>query len=129
MRRASRSSRPGRRSTPLEEAKSGTSRSRSSSPERSSSSSSRSVRPGGSPRSARAAPALPAGGADGAGETLTLLDGFDFTESFEGKPLLRIKADRTVGYGTAAGLAPNLYAGEKVTLTVYPYDGAPVRCR
>jgi len=85
-----------------------------------------SFRPGGKPsqRPGRAGPS--GGGADGAGEATTLLDGFDFTESFEGKPLLRIKADRTVGYGTAAGLAPNLYAGEKVTLTVYPDDGAPV---
>src|SRR5262249_49932484 len=43
-----------------------------------------------------------------------------------GKPLMRIKADRTVGYGPAAGLPPNLYAGEKVTLTVYQDDGKPV---
>jgi len=60
------------------------------------------------------------------GEATTLLDGFDFTETVAGKPLLRIKADHTVGYGPGAGLAPDLYAGEKVTLTVYPDDGAPV---
>ncbi len=39
---------------------------------------------------------------------------------------MRIQADRTIGYGPAAGLAPNLYAGEKVALTVYPDDGPPV---
>jgi lipopolysaccharide export system protein LptA len=60
------------------------------------------------------------------GQATTLLDGFDFTESVAGRPLLRIKADRTIGYGPGAGLAPDLYAGEKVTLTVYPDDGAPV---
>ncbi|HTY41341.1 MAG TPA: LptA/OstA family protein [Thermoanaerobaculia bacterium] len=60
------------------------------------------------------------------GQATTMLDGFDFTEESGGKPILRIKADRTVGYGAAAGLAPDLYAGEKVTLTVYPDDGAPV---
>ena len=83
-----------------------------------------SFRPGGRPsqRPGRRAPQDP----DGAGQATTLLDGFDFTESVGGKPLLRIKADRTVGYGTAAGLAPDLYAGEKVTLTVYPDDGSPV---
>ncbi len=69
-------------------------------------------------------PASPAG--DASGEATTLLDGFDFTESIGGKPLLRIQADRTVGYGPAAGLAPHLYAGEKVTLTVYPEEGSPV---
>ena len=60
------------------------------------------------------------------GQATSLLDGFDFTESVAGKPLMRIKADRTIGYGPGAGLPPDLYAGEKVTLTVYPDDGAPV---
>lgn len=69
-------------------------------------------------------PASPHG--DASGQATTLLDGFDFTESVGGKPLLRIQAARTVGYGPAAGLAPHLYAGEKVTLTVYPEEGAPV---
>ena len=83
----------------------------------------------------------PSGGADGpaagqeralppapeaSGQATTLLEGFDFTESVRGKPLMRIQADRTIGYGPAAGLAPNLYAGEKVALTVYPDDGPPV---
>ncbi len=69
-------------------------------------------------------PRLP--GPDSAGQPTTLLDGFDFTETVAGKPLLRIKADRTVGYGPGAGVPPNLYTGEKVTLTAYPDDGAPV---
>ena len=86
-----------------------------------------SFRPGRRPTSGRAS------GADGLastertrGQATTLLDGFDFTESVAGKPLMRIKADRTIGYGPGAGLPPDLYAGEKVTLTVYPDDGAPV---
>ena len=70
--------------------------------------------------------AVPAPGDGLRGQATTLLDGFDFTEESGGKPLLRIKADRTIGYGAGAGLAPDLYAGEKVTLTVYPDDGAPV---
>jgi LPS export ABC transporter protein LptC len=65
-------------------------------------------------------------GVDAAGEPTTLLDGFDFTETVGGKSLLRIQADRTVGYGPGAGLPPNLYSGEKVTLTAYPEDGEPV---
>jgi LPS export ABC transporter protein LptC len=60
------------------------------------------------------------------GQATTLLEGFDFTESVKGKPLMRIKADRTIGYGAAAGLPPDLYAGEKVELTVFPDDGPPV---
>ncbi len=60
------------------------------------------------------------------GQATTLLDGFDFTEESGGKPVLRIKADHTVGYGPGAGLAPDLYAGQKVTLTLYPDDGRPV---
>ncbi len=63
---------------------------------------------------------------DASGQATTLLEGFDFTESLHGKPMMRIRADRTVGYGPAAGLAPNLYAGEKVELTVYPDDGPPL---
>ena len=70
----------------------------------------------------RALPPAP----EASGQATTLLEGFDFTESVRGKPLMRIQADRTIGYGPAAGLAPNLYAGEKVALTVYPDDGPPV---
>ncbi|HWZ86765.1 MAG TPA: LptA/OstA family protein [Thermoanaerobaculia bacterium] len=76
--------------------------------------------PGGSNRS------VPAPGADVHGQATTLLNGFDFTEESRGKPTMRIKADRTIGYGAGAGLAPDMYAGEKVTLTLYPDDGAPV---
>ena len=70
----------------------------------------------------RAMPPAP----DASGQATTLLEGFDFTESVKGKPLMRIKADRTIGYGPAAGLPPDLYAGEKVELTVFPDDGPPV---
>ncbi len=70
-------------------------------------------------------PALPPA-PEASGQATTLLEGFDFTESLKGKPLMRIQADRTIGYGPAAGLPPNLYSGEKVVLTVYPDDGPPV---
>jgi LPS export ABC transporter protein LptC len=86
-----------------------------------------SFRPARRPASGRRAGAEALGSSERAlGQATTLLEGFDFTESVAGKPLLRIKADRTIGYGPGAGLAPDLYAGEKVTLTVYPDDGAPV---
>lgn len=86
-----------------------------------------SFRPGRRPASGRRGGAEALGSSDRArGQATTLLDGFDFTESVAGKPLLHIKADRTIGYGPGAGLAPDLYDGEKVTLTVYPDDGAPV---
>lgn len=71
-----------------------------------------------------AAASVPTGG--DAGEATTLLSGFDYTESVGEKPLFRIRSDRTVGYGTGAGLPPNRYALERVSLTVYPEDGAPV---
>ena len=86
-----------------------------------------SFRPGRRPAASPARGKLVGAGApDAAGEPTTLLDGFDFTETVGGKPLLRIRAARTIGYGSGAGLAPNLYTGEKVTLTAYPEDGAPV---
>lgn len=86
-----------------------------------------SFRPGRRPATGAAKGRPPgAPGVDAAGEPTTLLDGFDFTETIRGKPLLRIQAARTIGYGPGAGLPPNLYTGEKVTLTVYPDDGAPV---
>jgi lipopolysaccharide transport protein LptA len=68
---------------------------------------------------------VPAGRDAGEAAT-TLLSGFDYTESVGEKPLFRIRSDRTVGYGAGAGLPPNRYALEKVALTVYPEDGAPV---
>ena len=44
-----------------------------------------------------------------AGQATTVLKGFDYTESVKGKPLFHIQSERTVGYGPAAGLLPNLY--------------------
>ena len=61
-----------------------------------------------------------------AGQATTVLKGFDYTETLRGKPLFHIQSERTVGFGAAAGLLPNLYALEKVALTVYPETGAPV---
>jgi lipopolysaccharide transport protein LptA len=61
-----------------------------------------------------------------AGQATTLLSGFDYTESVGEKPIFRIRSDRTVGYGAGAGLPPNRYALEKVSLTVYPEDGEPL---
>ncbi len=66
------------------------------------------------------------GGSPETGEATTLLSGFDYTESVGDKPLFRIRSDRTVGFGAGAGLPPNLYALERVSLTVYPEDGPPV---
>lgn len=60
------------------------------------------------------------------GQPTTLLSGFDYTESVGEKPLFRIRSERTVGFGTGAGLPPNWYALEKVSLTVYPEQGSPV---
>ncbi|HEY6064639.1 MAG TPA: LPS export ABC transporter periplasmic protein LptC, partial [Thermoanaerobaculia bacterium] len=62
----------------------------------------------------------------GEGQPTTLLSGFDYTESVGEKPLFRIRSNRTVGYGAGAGLPPNRYALEQVTLTIYPETGAPV---
>jgi LPS export ABC transporter protein LptC len=81
-------------------------------------------RPGTGGRRAEAIPEAPAGAE--AGQATTVLKGFDYTETVRGKPLFRIQAKRTVGFGPAAGLLPNLYALEKVTLTVYPDSGDPV---
>lgn len=88
-----------------------------------------SFRPGHRPKegAARATEALPDPPASSeAGQPTTVLKKFDYTESLRGKTLFHIQSDRTVGYGPAAGLLPNLYALEKVTLTVYPETGAPV---
>lgn len=77
--------------------------------------------------------ATPAGAVPGvspeAGEATTLLSGFDYTESVGEKPLFRIRSDRTVGFGAGAGLPPNLYSLERVSLTVYPEEGPPVTVR
>jgi len=57
---------------------------------------------------------------------MTVSKGFDYTETVRGKPIFRIQSDRTVGFGPAAGLVPNVYALEKVSLTLYPDQGAPL---
>jgi LPS export ABC transporter protein LptC len=62
----------------------------------------------------------------GAEQPTTVLSGFDYTETVRGKPVFRIRSERTVGFGAAAGLAPDRYALEAVHLTLYPEDGAPV---
>jgi lipopolysaccharide export system protein LptA len=85
-----------------------------------------SFRSGRRPSSGHRGAAAPGSATEGRGQATTLLEGFDFTETLRGKPLMRIKADRTIGYGPGAGLAPDLYSGEKITLTVYPDDGGPV---
>ena len=84
-------------------------------------------RPGHRPasRSAAEAPPRPPAAGD-AGLPMTVSKGFDYTETVGGKPLFRIQSDRTVGFGPAAGLVPNVYALEQVSLTLYPEQGAPV---
>jgi LPS export ABC transporter protein LptC len=86
-----------------------------------------SFRPGRRPSSGATREALPEppGAAEG-GQPTTVLKGFDYTETVQGKPVFHIQSQRTVGYGPAAGLLPNLYALERVTLTVYPETGSPV---
>jgi len=85
-------------------------------------------------------PASPAGGRSSTGSRETsrtesavdgdqptaVLSGFDYTESVGEKPLFRIRSERTIGFGPGAGLPPNRYALEKVSLTVYPEEGEPV---
>jgi lipopolysaccharide export system protein LptA len=85
-----------------------------------------SFRSGRQPRSAGAAHPIPA--ARDAGPATTLSSGFDFTESVRGRPIFRIKAKKTAGFGAGPGpgSSPELYAGEGITLTVYPDSGAPV---
>jgi lipopolysaccharide export system protein LptA len=73
------------------------------------------------PRSVGNVPAAGEGG-----QPTTVLSGFDYTESVGERPLFRIRSDRTVGFGAGAGLPPNRYALERVSLTVYPEEGAPV---
>lgn len=86
-----------------------------------------SFRPGRRPASGASKEAMPAlPGAANGGQPTTVLKQFEYTETVRGKPAFRIRADRTVGFGAAAGLMPDLYALEKVTLTVYPDTGSPV---
>lgn len=89
-----------------------------------------SFRPGRRPSSGRAsdaAPRPPPG--QEAGQPMTVSKGFDYTETVGGKPIFRIQSERTVGFGPAAGLVPNVYALEQVVLTLYPERGAPVTVR
>ncbi len=88
-----------------------------------------SFRPGRRPssRPADAVPGTPA--AQDAGQAMTVSKGFDYTETVGGKPLFRIQSERTVGFGPAAGLVPNAYVLEQVSLTLYPERGAPVTVR
>lgn len=77
--------------------------------------------PGERPKAIGTVPADPE-----AGQPTTVLSGFDYTESVGEKPLFRIRSERTVGFGTGAGLPPNWYALEKVALTIYTEAGTPV---
>jgi LPS export ABC transporter protein LptC len=88
-------------------------------------------RPGRRPaRGASGRENLPAiGTSKDAGEATTVLKGFDYTETFKGKPLFHIQAERTVGFGPSAGLVPNVYVLERVTLTAYPEQGDAVTVR
>jgi lipopolysaccharide export system protein LptA len=88
-----------------------------------------SFRPGRRPssRGGEAVPSPPAAGEDGL--PMTVSKGFDYTETVGGKPLFRIQSERTVGFGAAAGLVPNAYALEQVSLTLYPEQGAPLTVR
>jgi LPS export ABC transporter protein LptC len=89
-----------------------------------------SFRPGRRPSSSRgseSAPRPPPG--QEAGQPMTVSKGFDYTETVGGKPIFRIQSERTVGFGPAAGLIPNVYALEQVVLTFYPEAGAPVTVR
>ncbi|HKA35283.1 MAG TPA: LptA/OstA family protein [Thermoanaerobaculia bacterium] len=90
-----------------------------------------SFRPGRRPssRGADALPRPPVAGEDGL--PMTVSKGFDYTETVGGKRTFRIQAERTVGFGAAAGQVPNSYALEGVSLTLYPEQGqgAPVTVR
>ena len=84
----------------------------------------RGLRPGVSPAASRSR-AIPAASAEG-GRPTTVLSGFEYTETVRGRPAFRIRAERTIGFGPAAGLAPDRYALEKVSLRLYPESGEPI---
>jgi lipopolysaccharide export system protein LptA len=89
-----------------------------------------SFRPGRRPSSSRASVAVPSPpSGEQAGQPMTVSRGFDYTETVGGKPIFRIQSERTVGFGPAAGLVPNVYALERVVLTFHPEAGAPVTVR
>jgi lipopolysaccharide export system protein LptA len=85
-----------------------------------------SFRPGRRPGSSTPPPQAEGEGPPGAGQATTVLSGVDFTESVRGRPLFRIRSEKTVGFGPGAGLLPNWYALENVELTVYTEEGTPV---
>ncbi len=85
-----------------------------------------SFRPGRRPSSRPADTAAGAPDSEEAGQAMTVSKGFDYTETVGGKPLFRIQSERTVGFGPAAGLVPNAYVLEQVSLTLYPEAGAPL---
>jgi lipopolysaccharide export system protein LptA len=88
-----------------------------------------SFRPGRRPAASSRQPEPDAEAPPGAGQATTVLSGVDFTESLRGKPLFRIRSEKTVGFGPGAGLLPNWYALEGVELTVYTEEGEPVTVR
>lgn len=88
-----------------------------------------SFRPGRRPGSSAPPPDTETEAPPGAGQATTVLSGVDFTESVKGKPLFRIRSEKTVGFGPGAGLLPNWYALENVELTVYTEEGTPVTVR
>ena len=88
-----------------------------------------SFRPGRRPGTSAPPPDTETEAPPGAGQATTVLSGVDFTESVKGKPLFRIRSEKTVGFGPGAGLLPNWYALEDVELTVYTEEGTPVTVR
>jgi LPS export ABC transporter protein LptC len=89
-----------------------------------------SIRPGRRPSHSTPRETLPGVAAEeAAGQPTTVSKGFDYTESVRGKPIFRIQSERTVAFGAAAGLVPNVYLLENVTLTLYPEQGAAVIVR
>src|SRR5262249_50843864 len=64
----------------------------------------------------------PAGG----GQATAVLSGFDYTETVKSQPVFRLPPQRTAGFGPGPGLAPDRYALEKVALTLFSEDHAPV---
>ena len=85
-------------------------------------------RPGGSRARRSSSAPLPIAPSEGEQAT-TVLQGFDYTETVRGKPLFRIRSERTVGFGPAAGLMPDVYVLDKVTLILYPEQGEAVSVR
>jgi cbb3-type cytochrome oxidase subunit 3/lipopolysaccharide assembly outer membrane protein LptD (OstA) len=86
-----------------------------------------SFRSGSRPRAATAAHPMPK--AREAGPATQLSSGFDFTESVRGKPLFPDQSPaqpRASAKGPLREDRPSSFAGEGITLTVYPDKGEPV---